>query len=130
MTGDAAMLARVERRAGLIAAAAMVIAWPLWGIAVSLSVAGGALLITTSYWAIKRGVSGLTSAVVEGADARGRTRRSLIILVGRYALLALIAYVMISRLRLSPIGVLVGVSVLPAAVMLEALATLRTHGKV
>jgi hypothetical protein len=56
-------------------------------------------------------------------------------LVGRYALLALIAYVMISRLRLSPLGLLVGVSVIPLAATIEVLVAIRkttrgTHGKV
>ena len=128
MTSDGTMLARVERRAAVLTALAMLVAGPIWGLGVAFSIAGGALLVTTSYWSIKRGVTGLSAAVVGGEDAGPQAKRSLIILVGRYALLALIAYVMISRLRMSPIGVLVGVSVIPAAVMLEALATFKAHG--
>lgn len=132
MTADSRMLARVERRAAWVAATAAFVALvlPGGGRATAAGVFGGALLSGLSYWAIKRGVTGLTGAVVAGAAVRPRTARALIILVGRYGLLALIAYVMILRLRLSPLGLLVGVSVIPLAVAIEALAALRTHGKV
>ena len=46
-------------------------------------------------------------------------------LAGRYALLALGAYVMIVRLRLHAIGVLIGASSLVAAASFEAVRTLR-----
>jgi len=46
-------------------------------------------------------------------------------LAGRYALLALAAYVMIVRLRLHAVGVLIGASSLVAAATLEALRGLR-----
>lgn len=126
------LLPRIERRAGWFAAGAAALAWlvPQAGAAVAAGVCGGALLGGVSYWAIKRGVNGLSADVQGGADVRGRTSRALIILVGRYALLALIAYVMIARLRMSPIGLLVGASMIPAAAVVEALATLRKHGKV
>jgi hypothetical protein len=132
MTADSRMLARIERRAAWLAVMVAVLAFVLsgGGPAVVAGVFGGAALSGLSYWAIKRGVSGLTDAMVAGAAVRPRTARALIILVGRYGLLALIAYVMIARLRLSPLGLLVGVSVIPLAVALEALAALRTHGKV
>ena len=42
----------------------------------------------------------------------------------RYALLALLAYVMIARLRLHPVGLLAGVSSVVAAVSIEALRLL------
>ena len=61
--------------------------------------------------------------------SRMRKRRALIMLVGRYALLALIAYVMISRLRLSPLGLLLGVSVIPLAATIEVLAALKTSAR-
>lgn len=125
------MLARIERRAAWLAVAAALATLLLdGGAVVTAGVFGGALLSGLSYWAIKRGVTGLADAMVAGAAIRPRTARALIILVGRYGLLALIAYVMIVRLRLSPLGLLVGVSVIPLAVALEAIAALRTHGKV
>jgi hypothetical protein len=129
---DAAFLARIERRAlwiTVILAAATLI-WPGAGPNVAAGVFGGALISGVSYWAIRRGVDGLTGAVTAGASVSGRVARSLIILVGRYALLALIAYVMIARLRLSPLGLLLGASVIPIAATTEVLAGLRNHGKV
>lgn len=131
MTPDGALLGRIERRAiwVTVACAALSLALPHAGPPVAAAVFGGALLIAVSYWAIKRGVGGLTTALLGGADPRSRASRSLIILVGRYALLALIAYVMIARLRLSPVGLLLGASVIPIAVAIEALATLRKTTK-
>ncbi|TAK11345.1 MAG: hypothetical protein EPO35_12475 [Acidobacteria bacterium] len=125
-------LPRLERRALLLAAvlAAAALIWPSGGANVAAGVFGGALLSGVSYWSIKRGVDGLTGAMAGGASARARLARALTILVGRYALLALIAYVMISRLRLSPLGLLVGVSVIPLAATIEVLAGRRKHGQV
>ncbi len=132
MTEDGAFLARIERRAIWITVGLAVVALvaPPAGPAVAAGVFGGALISAVSYWAIKRGVSGLSDAIRDGADARARSARALMILVGRYALLALIAYAMIARLRLSPVGLLLGASVIPAAVAIEALAALRPNGKI
>lgn len=132
MSEAADLLPRIERRAAWFVAGAALVAWllPNLGSSVSAGIVGGSLIGGVSYWAIKRGVNGLSADVEGGADVRARTGRALIILVGRYALLALIAYVMIARLRLSPIGLLVGASMIPAAAVVEALATLRKHGKV
>ena len=102
------------------------------------AVLGGAAIAGISYYGIRRGVDGLTAALSGGANGRSSVVRALTMLVGRYALLALIAYVMISRLRLSPLGLLVGVSVIPLAATIqtiEALVAMRkttrgNHGKV
>jgi len=102
------------------------------------AVLGGALISAISYLGIRRGVDGLSGAISGGDGTRATVTRALIILVGRYALLALIAYVMISRLRLSPLGLLLGVSVIPLAATtqtIEVLVALRkttrgNHGKV
>lgn len=120
-------LARIERRAlwvtGLLAAAMLI--WPGAGPMVAAGVLGGALLGGISYWAIRHGVDGLAGAMVGGGSARTHLARSLTMLVGRYALLALIAYVMISRLRLSPVGLLLGASVIPIAATVEVLLSSR-----
>ena len=108
----------------------MTLVLPHAGPPVAAGVFGGAVIVAVSYWAIKRGVNGLSVAMEQGASARARAARALIMLVGRYALLALIAYVMIARLRLSPLGLLLGASVIPIAVAVEALATFKTNGKV
>jgi hypothetical protein len=81
-------------------------------------VAGGALLAAASYWAIKRGVTGLADAIIRQGGAGRSTPRGFVLFVARYALLALLAYVMIARLRLPPIGLLCGASVMPVAVVI------------
>ena len=130
----------LERRAILLAVAfaAAALVWPSAGPMTAAGVLGGALIAGISYVGIRRGVDGLAEALAGGASARARLARALTMLVGRYALLALIAYVMISRLRLSPLGLLVGVSVIPLAAAIEVLVaswsfrkTARgNHGKV
>jgi hypothetical protein len=122
----------LERRAIIVAfvLAGAALVWPRGGGAMTaLAVLGGALLAGISYFGVRRGVDGLTSAMADGANARAGLVRTLIMLVGRYALLALIAYVMISRLRLSPLGVLLGVSVIPLAAALEAVLALAGSRK-
>lgn len=114
-------LVRLERVALLIAGVAVLLALvvPGGGAWMGLSVAGGAFLSGVSYWAIKRGVSGLASLMLSGGAPR--TPRGFLAFIGRYALLAGIAYVMIARLRLHPLGLLGGVSVIPLAAVIAAL---------
>jgi hypothetical protein len=125
-------LSRIERRALIVAAvlAAGALVWPSAGPMTAAAVLGGALLAGISYFGVRRGVDGLMASLSGGAGKRAGLARALTMLVGRYALLALIAYVMISRLRLSPLGLLLGASVIPIAATIEVLAGLRTHGKV
>ena len=116
----------VERNA-LVIGALMTLAacflrpWP----DLALGVIGGALLVGFSYWSLKSGVSAmaavLSPAGADGARARVNMRRELAKLVLRYALLALLAYVMIARLRLHPWGLLAGASSVVAGVSLQAL---------
>jgi hypothetical protein len=124
-------LAGLERRALVLAVvlAGGAFLWPSGGALLAAAVLGGALLAGISYWGIRSGVDGLTKAVSGGTSARAGVVRSLTMLVGRYALLALIAYVMISRLRLSPLGLLLGVSVIPLAATIEVLAALKTSAR-
>jgi hypothetical protein len=124
-------VARLERRALLlaIAMAAVAFAWPSGGANAAAGVLGGALIAAINYLGIRRGVDTLIAAASGGTPARGVIVRALIILVGRYALLAVIAYVMISRLRLRPLGVLMGVSVIPLTVAIEAMIALAGSRK-
>ena len=87
---------------------------------------GGGLLVGVSYWSIKAGVSDLmpTIAVRTGVAARVLRGRIVLQLAGRYALLGLMAYVMIARLRLHPLGLLAGASSIVAAVTVEAVRLL------
>jgi len=100
---------------------------------VALGVLGGGALIGLSYRAVKSGIDGLMRAAGivagpqsqgEGAEkpriSKGKLAILLFAFVGRYALLGLIAYVMIARLRLHPIGVMVGASSIVLAAAIEA----------
>ena len=49
-------------------------------------------------------------------------------MAGRYALLALLAYVMIARLRLHPLGLLLGMTALAASATAEAVRSLGRPG--
>jgi hypothetical protein len=120
MTEPDALLRHVERDAKLLTGVAILVALlvPGGGARMALAVAGGASISAVSYWAIKRGVTGITHAVLV-RNARPGTARRLVALVLRYALLAGIAYVMIARLRLPPVGLLGGASVIPAAAAVE-----------
>jgi hypothetical protein len=126
-------LDRIERRALAIAVVAAAVAWtiPGGGASMAAAVAGGAILAFTSYWTIKRSVSRLADAAVarsvesstsgpsENVSAPRLGTRGALLIVLRYALLAGMAYVMIARLRLPPVGLLCGVSVTMLAATAE-----------
>lgn len=84
----------------------------------AIAVLGGGLLVGTSYWLVKSGVSDLSRR--PGQYTRARRWRMVLAFAGRYALLAFMAYVMIARLRLHPLGLLAGASSIVAAVTVEA----------
>ena len=105
------------------AAAAVVLSrgriWP------AVAVLAGGSLAGISYWMLASGVNGIVDLMMprSGETARPTRRFRLSLagkLAGRYALLALLAYVMIARLRLHPLGLLVGASSVVAAVAIEA----------
>ncbi|MEN3340438.1 MAG: hypothetical protein V7647_4114 [Acidobacteriota bacterium] len=134
------ILRRVERTAVLLCLAMSFVAFviPGGGGMTALAVLGGGLLVTVSYRMIlsSAGVLAETSARAAAAksalpadsgDARvtqAPARRTPLLagvnVAGRYALLTVLAYVMIARLRLPPVGLLAGASSIVAAVSLEA----------
>ena len=128
------LLRRVERTAIVLclamSAAALVIARGRPGPA--FAVLGGGLLIGVSYWSIGSGVAELVrsaeragAASTDAPPASPRSgRRTVLKLAGRYALLALLAYVMIARLRMHPLALLAGASSFVAAVSVEAVRLL------
>jgi hypothetical protein len=137
MSGADAFLRRLERTAIVVclamAGAALVIARGRSGPAIA--VLAGGLLIGVSYWTIGLGVHALAGAFLrppgdgaeDGAEAdeqpttaAPRTGWTVSRVLLRYALLALLAYVMIARLRLHPIGLLAGASSVAAAASIEA----------
>ena len=122
-----AVLRRVERTAigfcGAMAIAALAIAQGSPSPAVA--VLAGGVLVGTSYWSIKSSISGLiVGTAARGEHTRASRGRIALQLAGRYALLAFMAYVMIVRLRLHPLGLLAGASSIVAAVTVEAVRVL------
>ena len=108
-----------------MAAAAYVLGHGRW--APVLGVFGGGLLVGISYRTIGSGVSGVVDLMArprlagDGGPAPPKVGRTMLIVIGRYALLALLAYVMIARLRLHPLGLLAGASSVVAGAGVEAL---------
>jgi hypothetical protein len=139
------VLRRVERRSLWLAAVATGAAFaaPGGGAAIAAGVLGGALLSVISYGAIKRSVTALADRLVasapqtqpvagDGTDAaapaaRRGGARGLVMFVLRHALLAGMAYVMIARLRLPPVALLGGASVVVLAAAAELLHRPRPH---
>ncbi|MEO8480764.1 MAG: hypothetical protein ABI634_01055 [Acidobacteriota bacterium] len=143
---DGLLLRRVERRSLWLAALATggALVAPGGGLPIAAGILGGALLSVLSYWAIKRSVSALadrlaasnsrdTQAVPQETDASGPppteapASRGLVMFVWRHALLAGMAYVMIARLRLPPVALLGGASVIVLAAAAEVLHRPRPH---
>ncbi len=112
------MIQRVRRNA-VIACVAMAIAATLisrsvwWGAAV----VGGGLLIGISFVAIASGV--------DAVDGERRPAFMLLKITGRYALLGFLAYVMIARLRLPPLGLIAGASSFAVAAAFETVGFFR-----
>jgi small-conductance mechanosensitive channel len=117
------LLQRLQRNAaiacGVMALAALILTREWRAV---LGVIGGGVLIGVSFVSIR-------SAIDELAPDRGETGatpqrpdmgRALVRLVGRYALLAILAYVMIARLRMHPLGLVAGASSVGVAAALEA----------
>jgi len=95
----------------LLAAAIARSVW--WGMAVL----GGGLLIGISFFALASGVDAM--------DADRRPAFLLLKVTGRYALLGFLAYVMIARLRLPPLGLIAGASSFVVAAAVETVSLLR-----
>jgi hypothetical protein len=142
------LLRRLERRALAFCLGAALAALVVRGGEpdVALGVLAGGLLMAVSYWAIRSSVTGvvalvtgasggrpagtgpaspLDAVVADPSGSRPKKAGMLLRLAGRYALLGLMAYGMIARLRLHPVGLLIGVSSLFAAASLEVLVGRR-----
>lgn len=128
------VLRRIERVAIGFCLAMAAIALAIGGgdPALAIGVLGGGLIVGVSYWAIRTSISGLVDALApsggcrEGDAPRPKPRPLAIVarLTARYALLALLAYVMIARLRLHPIGLVIGASAVVVATTFEAMRML------
>jgi hypothetical protein len=119
------LLRRVERTA---AAACLVMAIAAFAISrgwrAPLGVVGGWLLIEIAFRAIQSGIDAMIGRITRAERRRGVMAVALLKIAGRYALLAFLAYVMIARLRLHPLGLMAGASSAVAAVSLEAVRLL------
>jgi uncharacterized membrane protein YadS len=78
---------------------------------VALGVAAGGGLMAVSYFGIKGGADVLVAAAEPSRSRRRAVVIAALKFLGRLALLALGAYVILTRLRLHPLGVLAGASV-------------------
>ena len=93
----------------------------------ALAVFGGGLIVGASYRTIQSSVTALVDRMANPKappDERPSLRRVVMKLTARYALLGFMAYVMIARLRLPPLGLLAGASSIVAAVAVEAVRLL------
>jgi hypothetical protein len=137
------LLKRIERTAVVICALMSLAALALTRgrIAAALAVLAGGLLASVSYRLIVASAGTLADTLApsggttpqssrESAAPAPHQRRSPVVAgataAGRYALLGLLAYVMIARLRLPPLGLLAGASSVVAAVSVEAVRFLLT----
>ena len=117
-------LRQIQRDVLWVVAIMAVVATAAGGQRAVLGVVGGALLVGVSYRAIHAGVD----AVVLGGSGRSRRRSTiwrLVKFITRFAILGLIAYVMMVRLRAHPVWMLLGASSLVAAAALEAVRAPR-----
>jgi hypothetical protein len=94
--------------------------WSRGDLRVVGGVIAGGVLIGVAIWALGGVVSGL-AAGVETADIRPISRRSALVkFFTRHGILAFVAYVMMVRLHLDPIGMVVGVTSVVVAAIVEA----------
>ena len=83
-------------------------------------VVGGGVLIAMAWWAIGGVVRAAVRAGETGENARILRVWQLVKFFTRHAILALAAYVMMARLRLHPVGLVVGVSAVLVGASIEA----------
>ena len=121
------LLRRLQRSAVVfcLGAAALAFMWRGGRADVAAGILAGGGLIATSYWAIRSGIDGALAAWAPRDVQTSLGRAAFVWLIvkftARYALLGGIAYVMIARLRLHPIGLLAGATSVVAAAAREAI---------
>ncbi len=115
---------RFEREAVIacLIFAAAALAWPQGGIRAAGAVLGGGALAALSYLALK----GVVNMSISGAKTRVWP---LVKFFTRYAILAFVAYVMLARLRLSPVGVIVGATSIVVAAGAAAFRTIASSSR-
>jgi hypothetical protein len=96
-----------------------------------LAVLAGGLLAWLSYRGIKAGIdAALRRSEGRGDHGGGRGRGlALVKFFTRYAIVALAAYIGMVRLRLHPVGLVVGASSFVVAAAMEAIRSARTPSR-
>jgi hypothetical protein len=122
-------LHRIERAAAVSVAGVALVAAVGGGWRAGLSVLGGALPMLVSYWAIRAGVDGAIRVALEGTRPTPRKPQvwQLAMFVMRFAMLTIIAYVMIVRLRAQPWWMLAGATSLVGGAVFEAVRRFRAQ---
>ena len=113
---------RFERDAVVIAALLVGCGFVWDGVGFAAAVAGGAALAAYAYWGLRRGVD-------RALLGRNQGSWPLVKFFTRYAILAVAAYVMLARLRVSPVGFAVGVSWPVVAVAVTAARSFFPAGR-
>ena len=116
-------LRRIEATAAIVCAIIAMVALAVSGRRQAASVFGGGVLIAFSYWTIGFGVAALGRGQHAGQTAP-RIGWIAAKVLARYALLVILAYVMIARLGMHPLGLLAGASSIVAAASIEAVRLL------
>ena len=125
MTPEPSRLLRDFNTDVVVAAAVLALValvWPGGGAWLSGSVLAGGALVWGSYRTLK--------ASVDAALGGGRRPATLVKVFTRYGILAVAAYVMLARLRLHPVGVVIGASSLALAAAAAAIRCQRSGGPV
>jgi hypothetical protein len=112
---------RFEREAvfACLVFTALALVWPTGGVAAAGGVVGGGALAALSYLALK----GVVNLAISGTKTR---IWPLVKFFTRYVILAFVAYVMLARLRLHPVGVIVGATSIVVAAGAAAVRTIAS----
>jgi hypothetical protein len=137
------LLYRVQRDTVVVCAALALVATIAGGWRAGFGVGAGGLVVFVSYRGIKAGIDGLMphdpararAAIDDGSQPEsastwshpvGRARVwTLVKFITRYGILAVLAYVMMVRLRAHPVWMVAGASSFVAAAAVEAVRQLR-----
>ena len=115
----------IDRLARNTAVACVVFALAAWAWSRDARVAGGVLaggvLVGLALWALGGVVEALGSRTKEGEIRRLSRGFALVKFFTRHVILALVAYVMMVRLHLDPVGMVVGVTSVVIAAIVEAI---------
>lgn len=131
-----ASLRRIERDSAVIAGAAALAALVILRgrLDGALGVLGGGALMAFGYRAIKSGVDAIVTRAAPGPDAAGRepsraARRAMVWtlakLIGRYAVMAVVAWIVLVPLGAHPLGVVAGVTTPVLAIAIEGVRLSR-----